>query len=241
VERAVPMCGNERFSDRERRAAVRQADLNDRLDLFGDYEVPQEIAVPFGQRYPLEVAFVVASPARTIANQSTALSLDSISDMLPVGSVSWPDVHCSPILGSSGRIYGLVLDDDDVSTVSVFDAGALISSLVVGNSMWFANLSNSGRSSGQHVRASVRPARSTYSLPPDLVICLAKLDCHEFRPKSSQGLGPIWDLTSGLPANEAHVAYLDEHQSEAVDQARPVLPGSLRSRVGAGHGGDQVV
>jgi hypothetical protein len=45
----------EGLANGQSRAAVREADLDDHLRLFGDEQVSKDIAVPVGQSHPFEV------------------------------------------------------------------------------------------------------------------------------------------------------------------------------------------
>jgi hypothetical protein len=62
---------NQRFANRECRAAVGQADLDDGLDTLGDQQVAEGVAVALGDRDGIEVVGAIASPRRTIVCEST--------------------------------------------------------------------------------------------------------------------------------------------------------------------------
>ena len=78
MERSPCIDGNQRFANRERRAAVRQANLNDCLDTLGDQQVAKGVAIALGDRDHIEVVGAVTSPGRTIVGESTAYVAHSL-------------------------------------------------------------------------------------------------------------------------------------------------------------------
>jgi hypothetical protein len=72
VERSPCTDSNQRFANRECRAAVGQADLDDGLDTLGDQQVAEGVAVALGDRDGIEVVGAVARTRRTIVGESTA-------------------------------------------------------------------------------------------------------------------------------------------------------------------------
>jgi hypothetical protein len=61
MERSAGVDGDQRLADRERRTAVGQADLDDRLDALGDQQVAEGVAVALGDRDRVEVVGAVTS------------------------------------------------------------------------------------------------------------------------------------------------------------------------------------
>jgi hypothetical protein len=64
VRRVRPASDAERLPDRQRRASIRQPDLDHGASAVGDEQVAQNVAVRLGQRDALEVALERSSPFR---------------------------------------------------------------------------------------------------------------------------------------------------------------------------------
>jgi hypothetical protein len=98
VERPPSTDGNQRFANRERRAAVGQANLNDCLDTLGDQQVAKGVAIALGDRDCFEVVGAVTSPRRTIVCESTAYVAHSFAALFSAQCAFQSVVHHAPML-----------------------------------------------------------------------------------------------------------------------------------------------
>jgi hypothetical protein len=92
--------------DRQRRAAVGQADLDDRLNMLADQQVAKQVAIMMRHGGAVEVAVLSTGPGWTVNDKATAHLADPLPEVWFVHDVVQPFPAAASSPGAAKRVPG---------------------------------------------------------------------------------------------------------------------------------------